>query len=679
MMKKTTLALLNAIVLLQIISPMTATAQSTPGTGSTAYRFDEVVVTATRGEKSLDEVTADVEILSAQDIKAAPTSNIDDMLRRFSGVEMTRSSDMTVTFPMSTSIRGVSGANRVLYMVDGMPINSALTGFVIPGIIQPETIERIEVVKGAFSALYGSNAMGGVINIITKKRTMEGRSEMPYISAGSDGFREAGIRLEAKKDRLSGSINAGYRSIRNHYRTDRRVKYSYNPFSGGFTTRETDTVNAVFRDRRFAGRLDYQVSDRTTLMLSGGYTESDTGMGRTTHLPRERDRNMNRTLYYLNLTAQTLLFDELELETRLYTNYDRTETDDENMVEHQGFFGSRYSYEYGDQDYWGRDTGLQLKAATPLSCTSFLTAGIDLNFKEAYWKNRGSDGRVIDRTMDEDMTTQALYLQHEIELFERLTVTLGGRFDANSESESSFSPKMGILYRLNDRIQIRGSIGRAFRAPTLTELHQPTWQMIPGVPFMSNPDLDPEVIWSYDLGISVKIHKNASFKLTAFYTDAEDLITAVITNGVMRYENVNKIETDGFEVGLEVSPVSWLKGYANYTYTHAVDKEQGRLGDTPLHRVNAGVQTVHRIAPRAVLTTALDVRFTDSMFYQDRMTKNLLEMDAFTIADLTVQLDLFDRLNIKAVVTNLTDEEYEQHNADAGPERAYWVKCSCKF
>jgi len=641
---------------------------------SAVQSLEEVVVTATRSEKAADAVSADVEILTKKDIETSPDGNIDALLTRFSGIDITRPSDMSVPNHMRIAIRGVDGANRVLYMVDGVPLNSALTGFIIPSIVQPESVERVEVVKGAFSSLYGSNAMGGVINIITRKPKEDGWSARPFMAAGNRGYRESGVHAEAKQDRLTCNLDMSYRRIRNHYRNDNRVDYSYNFIKGVWSREKTDTVNAGFREGRVSGRIDYAISPVTGLNFSGGYSDNYSGIGETTHLDPARDRTTKRQLYYLHAGGHTLVFDDVRLDARVYTNYDNTEMDDENRRWGEGPLGMRAAYEYGGRKFWGRDTGLQVQAVMPAGSSTSLTAGADINYKQGYWRNWGRRGKLIDDTMDKTMTAQAAYLQSETELFQRLILTLGGRFDANNTSESSFSPKLGALYRLHDRVSLRGSAGRAFRAPNLSELHMPTWQMVPGIPFMSNPGLDPEVIWSYDLGVSIKLFDRTTFELTGFYNEADDLISAVMSRGVMRLENLSKVETDGFEVSLETAPLSWLSGYANYTYTHAVDRDLGRMGNIPLHRINAGVQAVTRLSPQAVLTSSLDMRFTDTMFYQDRMTKNLLRLDAFTVFDLTLRLELYERLGIKAVMTNITNEQYEQHNADAGPERAWWLK-----
>ena len=174
-----------------------------PATASADTHLEEVVVTATRNEKSADEVTADVEIVSQEEIQASVADNPDDLLRQLPGVDIRRPTSLGITSPLSVNIRGVGGSKRVLMMVDGVPTNSALTGFIYPNQIQNSAIERIEVVKGAFSSLYGSNAMGGVINIITKERKEDGVDVAPSVKTGSFGLRESGIAVNGKEGKLA--------------------------------------------------------------------------------------------------------------------------------------------------------------------------------------------------------------------------------------------------------------------------------------------------------------------------------------------------------------------------------------------------------------------------------------------------------------------------------------------
>ncbi len=639
-------------------------------------RMHKVVVSATRSEKAINEIFSDVGVVSGIEIENAAANNVDDLLRKLSGIDVDKQADLGMRMPASYNIRGVVGRNRVLFMVDGVPINSPLTGFVEANQVQMSSIERIELVKGAFSSLYGSNAMGGVINVITRKRMTDGVETVPYLKAGSDDFREAGVRLTGRRGPLHIALNASRRSIDNQFRNGKTVDYNYNMLSGAFEKEYTAARNAGYRDSRIFMRLDYDIDEDTGVSLTGSYTDAYVGLDITRHLAVPRDKYADRSFWFISGEAYTRKWDRVDLKLRLYSNYDGNRAKRENIKETPlpGFH-----YEWGTQFYWGRDTGIEARAALPWGSVHFLTAGIDCSYTEGYWKNRSRDRHTIGTVLDRSMNQQAVYLQNETELFSCLIVTLGGRLDINSRSNEAFSPKLGVLYKVTDRICVRGSVGKSFRAPNLSEMYMPAWEMIPGIPFMSNPDLDPENITSYDLGVSIDVTDWMRFTLTAFYTEADDLIYPVMSGGKMQYENLSAVDTDGFEAGLEGDILPWLSGYINYTYTHAVDRDEGRLGDAPLHRANAGLRAVCHPTAHSRLTTSLDARFTDTMFYKDRMTGTPTELSSYTVVDLALRLELFERISLKGVITNLTDKEYLQHNAYIGPERSYWMEMKYRF
>ena len=655
----------------------------------------EVVVTATRNAKSPDEVTADVEIVSREEIKTAPANNVDDILRRLPGVDIRRPSDFGITSPMAINIRGVGSGKRVLLMVDGVPTNSALTGFIYPNQIQTGAIERVEVVKGAFSSLYGSNAMGGVINVITKEKQTEGLEVTPRVKAGNFGLREAGVEASGRKGKLAYTLNTSHRQVDNLYQRDQQVSYSYNNTTDTFDRKFTDiSDHSAYDDQRFFSKFSYDLSDETRLSFSGNLALTESENGYTHYQPTQREKETERTFYFLNANASTLLADRVDLDFRVYTNYDKSDAISELISKKAGSSGggggmggmgggaSSYSFDYGTREYWGRDTGIQIKAGMAAGDNHYLTAGVDSNFLSGEWENKKEDGTLVGTKMDESISNQAIYLQSESDLFEAFTLTLGMRYDANSESDNAFSPKVGLLYRATDTISFRTSAGKAFRAPNLNELYTPTWMMMPGVPFESNPNLKPETIWSYDLGVDLRLAKQFNLSLTGFYSKAEDLISSPMNHGVMRYENLDEVTTDGFEVSADGQLMPWLGYYANYTYTHSVDKESGRLTDRPLHQANAGLMATRVLSPKARLTTSLDLRYNSEMTYmayKNMMSKAAITVDDWVVADLGVRLELFDKLGIQAAVTNLTNEDYEVHGANLGPERAWWVAVDYTF
>ena len=645
-----------------------------------AVKMEEMVVTATRSPKSVEEVFADVDVVTQKDIENSSANNVDDILRRLGGVDIRRYSDVGFGPPISVNIRGIGGTKRVLLMMDGVPLNSPITGFLNFNQFQLFSIERVEVVKGPFSSLYGSNAMGGVINIISKKRKTDGVDIVPMFKLGNYDFREGGGSIFGRKGKFSYSLNGSYRTIDNHYRRDEQIDYIYNPATGGFDKRYKDISKySEYDDKRIFARFDYDLSNVTSMTFTGSYMEADTEMGPTVFLPVERKKDQDKKSNFLNLNGHTKLFNNLNLEARIFTNYDKSEGKWEHIINNPAPFGPPFLFIYGDREYWGRDTGVQIKASIPVINFNYLTVGLDSNFIKAHWKNTKEDGTVIGDIMDESMNTHAIYLQDEMEFFSRLLITLGARYDINSETEDSFSPKFGFLYKLNNNISFRGSVGRAFRAPNLQELHSPTWMMIPGIPFKSNPDLEPETIWSYELGTSIQFAEKFKLNLTGFYSKADDLISALIKGGIQRYENLNEVETDGFEVALEGKIFPWLRSYINYTYIHSVEEKEGRLDDRPLHQVNGGIRLTHELGPKKHFTASLNGRYYGSRFFKDRMTQKKIDMDSFTVLDFNIRFDLFDHLGIQIAVTNITDEDYEIHGSVLGPERCWWVKANYKF
>ncbi|MCG8564921.1 MAG: TonB-dependent receptor [Desulfobacterales bacterium] len=638
-------------------------------TASPSADLGEMVVTATRSAQSADEVFADVEVVTARDLEGTTAHNLEDALKGIPGLDNRGSRSQSWWF--TTNIRGVGGGKRILMMMDGVPLNSALTGFAYPLRTDLNAVEQVEVVKGSFSSLYGSNAMGGVINVISRSRKEEGVETHVHGYGGDYGFYDAGAALLGKKGKFSFSLDVSRQHFDNQYRRDDQLEYSYAPGTGFTKTHEEITGGEFNSDKVFA-RMDYHVDEDTEFTFTGNYALSCTENGMTKYQATARDLgDSDHGFYFLNLTGKTRVMDDLGLEMRVYTNYDRTESLREHIIKNPGF-GAPFLFLFGSIDHWGRDTGMQIKGTRSLGDRHFLTAGVDYNFMQGYWKNAQEDGTVIDRVMDEDMQNLAGYVQDEISLTDDFTATLGLRYDVNSESENALSPKLGLFYRLNDWIRFRGSVGRSFRAPNLNELYTPTWMMIPGVPFESNPDLEPEKIWSYDLGTTITLPMDMELSFTGFYSKAKDLISNPIIMGVMKYENLDEVTTDGFEIGLSGDVTHWLGFHLNATYTHSVEEGFGRLDDVPLYQVNAGISTRHDLTSTLALTTSLDARYSDETLYRDTMTGSTITVDDYVVVDLAASLVYRERLKFKLALHNLTNVDYAIHGSNLGPRRYAW-------
>ena len=672
--------LLIGLFLILFQHPVTASENQDNQPEAEKIDMDEMVVTATRSERSAAEIYADVEVIGSEDIANSSSNNVLDLLRGIPGMDNRGQTGPGGWF--STDIRGVDSSRGVLMMIDGVPLNSGLSDFTYTSGIDLSIIDQIEVVKGNFSSLYGSNAMGGVINVISKKRETDGFDITGRVNAGDFGYWEYGANTIGRNGKFTYSINASHQTIDNRYRRDQQLEYEGNGMMGNttFTRVYTDIEDADADSSRVFARLDYDVDTATGFTLSGNYAKSTENLGKSENLPTVRDLGeKEQDTYFLNLNGHTTILDDLDLNLQLYTNYDERDTNKEQRIA-GGMMGA--SYEMGHQNFWGRNNGLQLKANTLVYTRHYLTSGIDANYKEGFWEETYESGEVIDTTLDETMTNYAVYLQDEID-FSPVTVTLGGRYDANSESEDAFSPKLGLFYKLSDRIKFHGSAGKAFRAPTFQEMYQPTWLM--GMYwFYSNPDLEPETVWSYDLGTTITVAPGIDFFLTGFYSKADDLIgtAATIIDGqtVRIYENLDEVETDGFETGFEGRLTSWLSFNLNYTYTHSIEKGTGRRPDVPLHQANFSLGTNNDIGKYLCLYTTLNARYSGETTYVDSMTGTTIEeLDDFTVMDLVLRLSILEKHSVKFAMYNILDEEYQVHGSNLGPERYYWVGVEATF
>jgi len=648
-------------------------------------KLDEIVVTATRSAKSADEIFADVEIISSEDIANSTSNNFTDVLRGIAGLDNRGETGPGGWF--STDIRGIDSSKGLLIMMDGVPLNSGLSDFSYPISVDLGAVDQIEIVKGCFSSLYGSTAMGGVVNVISKKRKTDGYSFTPRFYTGSFGFKEYGANVMGRDGKFSFNLNANHQSIDNRYRRDKQLEYVKSGGMGSPTTYTeiyNDIVDADSENMKLFTRFDYDVDGTTGITFTGNYTTSSANNGKTEHIATVRDLGTSdKDSYFLNLNGRTRVSDLFDLDMRVYTNYNKADSDKEQKEETvssgmggMGGMGGGTTYRFGHHEYWGRNTGVQIKGNASPGDNHFLTVGVDSSFKEGYWKETYEDGTVIDTILDKSMDSHALYLQDEIEI-SPLTVTIGGRYDTNSESESALSPKLGLFYKLNDKISFRSSVGKAFRAPTLQELYQPTWLMGMYL-FYSNPDLKPETLWSYDIGTTIKITPEIEFSLTGFYSKAKDMIgthQAEIDGKTVRiYDNIDEVENDGFEAGISGNITDWLNFHLNCAYTHSVEKGEGRRPDVPLYQANAGIGTKNDIGSNMRLYTTLNARYSGETTYVDNMTKQKVEdLDGFTVLDFIVRLNLSKKLNLKCAVYNITDEEFQVHGSNLGPERYFWA------
>jgi len=636
-------------------------------------KLEEVIVTATRTEKSLEDVPCNATVITRKEIEKSGARSIDQILKTQAGLITSRPHGVTSSSNWGNMfLRGFYDQKRTLILLDGVPLNGMYYGGVYIDEIPVEDIERIEVVRGASSALYGSRAMGGVINIITRKP--EKKLKFTLINNYETELETWDNRFSlcGRKGKWGFWLTKGIMETDGYIATLK--KYRKPPYEENRDKRKDD----------FMVKITYDIDPYSTLTFTSNYYHERVGAGRKFYYGGEVHRRYN--LNYKRKSAinweANFRFSDIDY----WWIYDTYRADKINKKDHS------------PQKQW--DAFIQ--ATFSLNSWNLITMGADYRRGEV---EMSTHYRLESRSAKTEGKQQlaSFFFQDELSLLsDKLLLTLGGRFDwyenfdgswwdskyppkrkYGSEDEFSFNPKFGVLYHLTEGTALRASIGRAFAAPTLYELYRTsTWW---GSEYRGNPDLDPEKNISYEVGVNQNIGEDFLGKLTFFYNDAEDFITTVFRGSeggmdIYQRENVGDVETSGLEVEARyrLSP-SW-SFFANYTYTHTEIEEADqkpelegkRLQRIPRHKAAFGIT----FADPKLFTLSLVGNYMGSRYYNVENTKRL--NDYFTL-DLKLIRKITNHTEIGLEVNDLNNKTWRESYKYETPGRTINIRFKTEF
>ena len=531
------------LLVLVLMAPLAAHAQE-------PKRVDPVVVTATPVETPAEQLGASVSVVNGEDFQTYHYPTVDEALRSVPGVEIRRSGAYGKT--TSVTIRGAN-ANQVQVLVDGLRVKSPTLGQVDLSDISPDLIERIEVIRGAQSTLYGADAIGGVINIITRK--------------GKGGPFQATVQQEVGNyDTLvSRATVYGAWKILNY-----ALSASHFESNGQFQNDETD-ANAI------SARIGATLPGNSTLDFVFRYNKNDIGVPVKGVFPGPQPINpiINRNA---RSQSETTIF-SLEGKTRPVEWW-----------ETRGRL-ARYENSAGFQD--PVDPGVDFDFAT--------FSQVNVERREAEWVNSffigkwstSSVGLEHRREIGESHNTfravsetQSVFFEQQLRFFERLFLTSGFRVEDNSVFGTTTTERGSLAFLIKETgTRLRGSAGTGFRAPTFNDLFFPGF---------GNPDLQPEKSLSYDFGVDQKLWNNRiRLGLTYFQNNFRNLIaccTPLPTAPFGGPFNVGRARSAGIEFTGEVDVLPNLIASLNYTYTDSENLATDRpLPREPRHRWNIGL------------------------------------------------------------------------------------------
>jgi iron complex outermembrane receptor protein len=579
----------------------------------TPVQTEQIVVTASKRQQSLQEVPVSVSVLDAAEIQQRNSLVIDDALRYIPGVNMTG---------FQVNIRGSSGysrgaGSRVLMLLDGIPFLAGDTGELNFESIPIGQVDRIEVVKGASSALYGSNALGGVINIITKP--IPERSETiirTYAGAyGQDSSRQ--WKWDNKTRWFNGqSVSHTYkagdlgvalfvsRQLDDGYRqNDYRRRYNfYMKTKEDFSPSNSLTLNFGLL-YQYGGQFLYWRSLDSALIPPAA----------------QQSDNVKSIRYYASGLYNDVLADNL-------------------------LFTGKVIWNHND---WGFETIHQIGRNESVSDALNVEANATLLLDKTHTMTFGVNGLFDIVTADFFGIHQgggfAVYGQDEIKISDALAVTLGARFDYQSigltEPSGQLNPKAALLYTPVAGTTVRASLGRGFRIPSIAEAFLSG--EVSGLATLPNKNLQPERSYSYEAGLSQVIGDLGTFDVAAFRSDYDNLIEAglIVSSGTMPYiqwRNVTKARVQGVETALKLGFFEGgISCNLGYTYVYPEDLTQNDLLKyRPRHVFYAN--TLGHIGP---VSLGADFRFVSRV---DRIDNELVDLGIIADGDERVPIYVAD-------------------------------------
>lgn len=576
---------------------------------ATVYDLGEVLVTANRvAEKKID-VPADTTVITANDIAKENYSTVSDALK---------ANNVPVVQKGFASYPELNGDTRVLVMVNGRRMNwehlivSGDNNAIDIDQFPVENIERIEVVKGPNSSLYGERAVAGVINIITKQG-IEGQQTTVRGEVGTWGYRKASIATQG------GDENNAYFVT---YSKQKQKNYEYKDANGN---KHVFPESSIDRDA-FTARFDhYYAEDHLSLDFS--YSHRNDGFGIYLSDP------LTGTAYGSGMKSKTIdtsygatyYFGEgNDTFVRTYRNTERANAP---------FAGTPYTHDLGLFGLEGQKTW-KLGDHTLIGGATFNHETID----------ETNDGVSFDKSA----TTKAAYAEDKWDLGNGWTANLGTRYEHHNIFGGDWASHVGINKKLDDRTHVYASWGQAVNNPTLKMLYanSPYW--------LGNPDLKPEKSYTYTIGADSQINDRLNVSASIYESHLKDALDWVWDTSISKtvYYNVNREKRQGLNLSATYKlDDAWkVKGYYNYL-RQRVDEGSGMTNDDKNRHPNTyGVELSYEKNRWSVTNTFQYVTGRSTAYYTD---------SKFFTWDMNVNYKLNEATKVYVQGFNLTDEAYE--------------------
>lgn len=650
-----------------------------------AVKGEEMVVTATRTSARPIDVPVTTQVITREAIEMSGVTDVGDLIGKYVTGHYHKYNGLLSPIGLRgfrTDSHGSDLASHVIMLIDGHRIGTGNAAK-----IDLDRIERVEIVKGPASALYGSAAMGGVVNLITKK---------------GDG-------------KLGGSIGGEYGSF-DYYKTQVTGGGEVNEKFRFFATADINEVddykdptfgtvyNTGVEKKNIGGNFVYSFSDRHELRLGGNYSDltsesSSWEAGTYSSYIKEYDDHNDKSTGYGDLEYNGDFFDgKVHWKGLVYYLWDKN----------HWFYGNSYGNPDPDSyqtKYIDETIGTDHQFTWKMTSWNTLLAGFTIENLEKRSYGVANSQPARPHTPGLDYDNQALFIQDSLDLFDnRVNIIAALRYDRfdvttkraqtgdyaafneRSEDYSHVSPKIGMGIKLfEEKLRLRGNIGEGFKSPTADQLSADYYHSLSGVRYLGNPDLDPETSMTYDVGFDL-FFEPVTFKFSYFHTDYEDKIVSrtYIQGGerISSYENRGDATLDGFDIGVEWALTKTFglpfnaSLWSNMTFntTYRDELAQADLLLISDYEIKSGLdvnyegwsgQLSHALVGPQMITN-----------YDTYLTE---EKGTFSYWDLTVRYRFAEHWEVKGSILNLFDQEVEWVRGYLMPERNFRIGLTYNF
>jgi iron complex outermembrane receptor protein len=660
---------------------------------SSAVAMEKIIITATRTERRIEDLAGQNEVMESKEIEEFPASSTDNLLQSVANINVNRSWGI-FSKNASVTMRGLDAAQGVLVLYNGVPLNKTAGGSINWNMISPDRIEKIEVIKGPSSALYGNNAMGGVINIITKQSDKAISGDV-RIMGGSYATLGGKFNLEGNQEIKGKKL---YWGLSGFYRQG--DGYVIEPKEN----RDSTDVEVYLKEYRLGATLGYEFNDKNKIEVEYSYYDDKRGDGKQVYF--DNGGYVKYTTHFVRAKYNGEI-GKFKIEADGYLQ-------DENYYQFTEKVNSDGNYKVSKKDQISRDYGVWANATRKLGKKNWFTFGIDL--KQGYMNASDIYLTSTDTLMREGrVQSYAAFLQDEHRLFnDKFKIIAGLRFDyarfydgnihvgdptantgfAEPLTESydnsnwtSISPKLALQYEIIPEIKTYVSVSTGFMPAKLDDLIS-SRKVSTGFK-IANPDLNPQTLTNYEIGFNTRPFKNAQFKTAVYYSVGKDFQYFVETGNEVdgqrevTRENIAEIEIFGAEFFFQYDFTKNLTFKTNYTHNNSLIKKFDlkdyygdditgkKISEVPWHQVFVGLFWRNKY-----VNTTFIANYVGEM-YQDEANNQIV--DDYLTCDIRLSRMINENFFFAFDIQNIFNNVYVDKKLRLSPGRYILIEIAYKF